>query len=275
MGGLKVPTLWPVQNGTGWKGLWGDPWGSARVTMSQWCSPAGSHVPGCVPGQQHADGNALFLLWLLWGCSMRGEVRRWEHGERGGSVRSRLVQHGKGWLMDSCCLGSCRQGQALLRAAGWKEGLWGWIPVRDSDFHSACGKALEQGAWRGGAVSTLQESQNSIGFLPCLLVSSSEVFNRLTFAACGTQQCRAAPHLSGQSLPSSLGQLGLERGRRFQKLKQPVSVSLFKREKKPAAFTSCIEGMMYGWMNWWNRVTGRGWSTRTDPCKAGSSRPVP
>lgn len=39
------------------------------------------------------------------------------HGERGGSVRSRVVQPGKrnigkGWLMDSCFLGSYREDMA-------------------------------------------------------------------------------------------------------------------------------------------------------------------
>lgn len=126
--------------------------------------------------------------------------------------------------------------------------------MRDSDSHSACGKALEQGAWRGGAISTLQESQNLTGFFLCFLVLNSKAFNRLLFAACGAQQCRTAPHLwaeRGQCSP--LCSWVLERGRRFQKLKQPLP--LFKRERK----TCCICFLHRGndvWVRHLNELMG-------------------
>lgn len=64
----------------------------------------------------------------------------------------------------------------LFRVVQWKEKeQWWQIAVRDIDFHSAYGKALEQVAWRGDAISILQDIQNLTGFLFRFLVINSKV----------------------------------------------------------------------------------------------------
>lgn len=97
-------------------------------------------------------------------------MRRGEHTERGGSVRSRVVQPGKwsigkGWLMDSCCLGRYRE----HGARSFSE-LQGERKSHGGKFHSGTmiptvhvGKPRSK-TWGDAAISTLQESQNLTGF---------------------------------------------------------------------------------------------------------------